>query len=108
LIIWRSSPDKIRVLGLQPVPASAVAIEAPCPLRHDTFEGQFARLLEHDGALGGESFAEQDPVPNVRHEPLERLAPRLERPQAQVVAIDAQKIEGDGVASAPPRLVMSA
>jgi aldose 1-epimerase len=33
----KSRPDKIRVLGLQPIAASAAAIEAALPLRHDAF-----------------------------------------------------------------------
>jgi hypothetical protein len=49
--------------------------------------------FEHDRALGGERFAEQNAADAV-DEPLERLAPRLQRPQAQIVPIEAQKVEG--------------
>ena len=32
---WRSRPDEIRVLGLEPVAALPAPIEAALPLRHD-------------------------------------------------------------------------
>jgi hypothetical protein len=49
-----SRPNEIRVLGLQPVTASAAAIEAALSLRHDAFEAELAGFGEHDCALGGD------------------------------------------------------
>jgi hypothetical protein len=57
-------------------------VEVGRPLRHDAFEAELARLGEHDRAVGGERFAEQDAA-DAGDEPLERLAPRLKGTQAR-------------------------
>jgi hypothetical protein len=44
-------------------------------------------------ALGGQRFAEQDSI-DAGDEPHEPLSPRLNRAQAQIVAIESQKVEG--------------
>jgi hypothetical protein len=51
-------------------------IDAARPLRHDAFEAQFARLGEHDPALGDERFAEQA---GASDEPLECLSTLFDR-----------------------------
>ena len=71
----KSRPDEIRVLGLQPIAAPPAPIEAALAFRHDAFEAEFAGFGEHDRALGGERFAEQNDA-DVGNEPLEHLAPR--------------------------------
>jgi hypothetical protein len=63
------------------------------PLRHDPLKAKLACLLEHDRALGTERLAEHDSF-GACDEPRERLAPRLDGPLAQVVAVETQKIEG--------------
>jgi hypothetical protein len=102
-----SHPDEIRVLGLQPITASAVPIEAALPLRHYAFEAQLARLGEHHRALGGERFAEQNSA-GAAGEPLKSLAPLLDRPLAQIIPIRRRRSKATSEACAPPRFVMSA
>ena len=53
---WRSRPDEIRVLGLQPVPARPALIEAALSFRHDALKAELAGLGEHNRALGGVRF----------------------------------------------------
>jgi hypothetical protein len=48
------------------------------PFRHDAFEAQFARLGEHDPALGDERFAEQDSA-GASDEPLDCLPTLFDR-----------------------------
>ena len=85
-----SRPDEIRVLGLQPIAASAAAIEATLSLRHDAFEAKLAGFGEHDRALGGERFAEQNPI-DAGDQLLERFASRLERLRRRSRLLDHQK-----------------
>jgi hypothetical protein len=58
--------------------SSRFFIDAARPLRHDAFEAQFARLGEHDSALGDERFAEQDSA-GASDEPLECLPTLFDR-----------------------------
>jgi hypothetical protein len=48
------------------------------PFRHDAFEAQFARLGEHDSALGDERFAEPDSA-GASDEPLDCLPTLFDR-----------------------------
>jgi hypothetical protein len=44
---WRSGPNEIRVLGLQPIAAGPALLEAARPLRHDPLKAHLAGLGEH-------------------------------------------------------------
>jgi hypothetical protein len=90
----RSRPDEIRVLGLEPIAAWSALVEAALSLRDDAFEAELAGLLKYHRTLGGQSFAEQDPVDAV-DELHQRLSSRFERTQAQIDALNTQKVEGD-------------
>jgi hypothetical protein len=57
--------------------AICALLEAARPLRHNAFEAKLARLGEHDRALGGECFAQQDAVGD-RDKTYERPPPRIE------------------------------
>ena len=83
-----SSPRKGRALRLQPLPAVSAPISAAGALRDDPLQTQLAGLGEHDRALGRQGFAEQDAV-DAEDEPRQRVAPLLERPEAQIVALKA-------------------
>jgi hypothetical protein len=58
--------------------------------------------LAKTSALGGARFAEQDPV-GASDEPHERFPPRLDRTQTELLAIEAQEVEGHkrGLRAAP-------
>ncbi|HEY1863156.1 MAG TPA: hypothetical protein VGG77_05570 [Roseiarcus sp.] len=50
-------------------------------------------MAKYDRALGSEHLAEQNSTRAI-DEPLERLPPRLQWPQALIVSLEAHKIEG--------------
>jgi hypothetical protein len=80
------------------VPSSPVAvppapIEAALPFRLDAPKAKLTRIDEHNRALGGKRFAKQDSV-DASDKPHHHFPSRLERVQAQVVAIEARKVEG--------------
>ena len=52
--------------------------------------GPIAGFGEHDLALGGDRFAEQDPA-GAADEPPERLLPLFERAQPLIVALETKK-----------------
>ena len=104
---WRSRPDEIRVLGFQPIAAPPAAIEAALALRHDAFQVELARLGEHDRALGGERFAEQNPI-NAGDEPPERSRRASSGLRRRSSPSRRTRSKAISVASAPPRLVRSA
>jgi hypothetical protein len=89
-----SRPDELRVLALEPRPASSAVIAAARPLRHDALKVELACLPEHDRALGCEPLAEHASF-DAGHKPHERLAPRLDGPLAHVVTVEPQKVEGN-------------
>jgi hypothetical protein len=49
---------------------------------------------EHDRAFGRQGFAEPDAV-GAMDEPPKRVAPLLERALAEIVVLEAEKVEGD-------------
>ena len=51
-------------------------------------------MSEHDRALGRQGFAEPDAV-DAGDQPRKRVSPLLERTLAKIVAIEAEKVEGD-------------
>ena len=89
-----SRPHERRVLRLQPAAARPAPIEAAGALRHDPFEAQLAGVGEHDRALGLDRLAEQEAV-DAGEQPRERVPPLLERALAQILAVEAEEVEGD-------------
>ena len=89
-----SLPQKVRVLRLQPAAARPAPIEAAGALRHDPLKAQLAGVGEHDRALGLDRLAEQDAV-DAGDQPREPVAPLLERALAEVLAVEAEEVEGD-------------
>jgi hypothetical protein len=55
-----SSPDKRRVLRLQPLAAVSARISAASALRDDPLEAQLPGLGEHERSLGHQGVGEQD------------------------------------------------
>ena len=65
------------------------------PARFDTIpSSQLARLGEHDRAIGLDRLAEHD-VAGAGDEPRELVAPLLERALAEILAVEAEEVEGD-------------
>jgi hypothetical protein len=66
------------------------------PARFDTIpsSSQLARLGEHERALGVDRLAERDAV-DAMDEPRKLVSPLLERTLAEIVALKAEKVEGD-------------
>jgi hypothetical protein len=58
----------------RPLTAAAIGRGRCPPLRRDALKAEFAGFGEHDLALGGDGFAEQDPT-GAADEPPERLLP---------------------------------
>jgi hypothetical protein len=72
--------------------APPAPVEATRTLRHYALEAELTGFSEHDRALGDQRLAELD-SDNAGDEPQKRLATRLNRPQAQIVAVAARKVE---------------
>lgn len=83
---------KFRVLGLEPIAAFPALVKAAQSLRHDALKAEFTGFGEHNLALGGERFIDQDSA-DAADEPHQRLAPRLDRTQTQIDAFEPQQVE---------------
>ena len=87
-----SAPCESRVFDLQPISARPAQIDASAALGHDALNAKLARLGEHKRAVNLQGFTEHDRA--VRsNQTLKPGAPHLERELANVLALDAQKIE---------------
>ena len=89
-----SSPLKLRVQAFEPIAARAAAIAAADAPRHDPLQAELASVGEHSRALDRQRCAEPDAV-DARDQPRERLSPLFQRPLAEIVGFEAQKVEGD-------------
>jgi len=83
-----------RVLDLEPIANAAGAILRAQPLRHDPLAAERASVVEDDCAIASEMLIERDAVADASEELGEcRFAP-LERPPAQVHAVELNQIKG--------------
>ena len=87
-------PRKTRVLRLRPAPAIAAPIGAADALQDDPLEAQLAAVGEHDRALVSDRCAKLDVVDSC-DQPCKRRSPLFERAFAEILALEAEKVEGD-------------
>ena len=85
---------KRRVPALQPTAACPAPIAAAGAFGHDPLQAELAGVGEHGRALGREGFAEHDAVDAVDEE-RELVAPLLERVMTEILAGEAEEVEGD-------------
>jgi hypothetical protein len=89
-----SPPSKRRIFDLQPISARPAPVDAPEALRHEALNAKLARLGEHERAVDLQGFTEHDRAVRF-NQTLKLGTPHFERELAEVLALDAQKVEGD-------------
>jgi hypothetical protein len=80
--------------ALQPVAARPAPIAAAGALRHNTLQAQLAGVGEHHCAITSDRLAKLD-AGDAADQARESLSALLQRPLAEIVALEAEKIEGD-------------
>jgi hypothetical protein len=84
----------LRAQALEPVLACPAAIAAAGALRHNPLEAERAGVGEHGRAVASDRLTELD-AGDVADQARESLSPLLQRPLAEIVTLQAKKIEGD-------------